>query len=224
MELLNRQPVPGLVECVPAYAALTIYYDPVQLWKEEAKRLRLGYGLQSSATPSSLIERSPCQIITEDLQKLLGSADIAVSSTPEVIHIPVCYGGEYGEDLDAVAARNGLTSEEVIAIHSSAAYTVYMLGFAPGFPYLGGMPRAIAAPRKASPRPFIPAGSVGIAGEQTGIYPLATPGGWQLIGRTPLALFLPEQSPPARLRAGQVVKFVPISPEEYKQWEEAAWT
>ncbi len=110
---------------------------------------------------------------------------------PRTVEIPVCYGGEFGEDLAFVAEHADLTPDEVIEIHSGAEYLVYMLGFAPGFPYLGGMPERITAPRRDSPRLKIPAGSVGIAGSQTGVYPIETPGGWRLIGRTPLALFRP---------------------------------
>ena len=131
------------------------------------------------------------------------------------VEIPVCYGGDYGPDLEFVAQHNSLTEEKVVAIHSAADYLVYMIGFAPGFPYLGGMSEQIAAPRRESPRLQIPAGSVGIAGAQTGVYPIETPGGWQLIGRTPLELFRPTEDPPTRLRAGDIVRFRPITSEEF---------
>jgi len=113
-----------------------------------------------------------------------------------------------------VAEHNGLSVEEVVRIHSAATYLVYMLGFSPGFAYLGGMPEAIAAPRLETPRTLVPVGSVGIAGEQTGIYPIASPGGWRLIGRTPLKLFDPERDPPTLLQAGDMVDFVPMDGEE----------
>lgn len=137
-----------------------------------------------------------------------------------VIEIPVCYGEEFGPDLEFVANHNGLTPEEVIRIHSSAEYLVYMVGFAPGFPYLGGMPEAIAAPRRPSPRLAIPAGSVGIAGKQTGVYPIETPGGWQIIGRTPIALFVPDSNPPTILASGDRICFRPISRQEYMERKE----
>src|SRR4030095_8558884 len=126
----------------------------------------------------------------------------AADQARRTIEIPVCYGGEYGPDLSLVAELNGLTEEEVIAIHAGGSYLVHMLGFAPGFPYLGGMSERIAAPRHQTPRTIIPQGSVGIAGKQTGIYSVATPGGWQLIGRTPLALFRPQDEIPSLLRPG----------------------
>ena len=134
----------------------------------------------------------------------------------------MCYGGEYGPDLEEVARHNGLSVDEVIALHSGGEYLVYMIGFAPGFPYLGGMSERIAMPRRSSPRAQIPVGSVGIAGMQTGVYPIETPGGWQLIGRTPLALFRPEENPPSLLQAGNKVRFRPISADEFAAWKEGA--
>ncbi|WP_127958662.1 5-oxoprolinase subunit PxpB [Serratia microhaemolytica] len=125
------------------------------------------------------------------------------------IEIPVIYGAEYGPDLDEVAAHTGMTARQVVECHSSATYVVYFLGFQPGFTYLGGMPEQLATPRRAEPRLAVAAGSVGIGGTQTGIYPLVTPGGWQLIGRTSLALFNPDQMPPTLLRPGDNVRFVP---------------
>jgi inhibitor of KinA len=137
-------------------------------------------------------------------------------SKQRFVEIPVCYGGEYGPDLEAVAEYHHLSTSEVVEIHSKEEYLVYMIGFAPGFPYLGGMSEEIATPRRHSPRLSIPEGSVGIAGMQTGVYPISTPGGWQLIGRTPLELFCPNENPPTLLQSGDIVKFVPISLEEYQ--------
>lgn len=133
----------------------------------------------------------------------------AVIPTPRRIEIPVVYGGEAGPDLDAVARQNDLTPAQVVALHSSAEYIVYFLGFQPGFAYLGGLPDILATPRRAEPRLEVAAGSVGIGGSQTGIYPLATPGGWQIIGRTPLSLFNPGKSSPTLLLPGDSVRFVP---------------
>lgn len=142
------------------------------------------------------------------------------SASQKIVEIPVCYGGEYGPDLSFVAEHNGLSPEEVIAIHSGGTYLVYMLGFLPGFAYMGGMDERIATPRLASPRARIPAGSIGIAGGQTGIYPLASPGGWQLIGRTPVKMFAMEgETGKFALSAGDRVKFVPISEEQYREME-----
>ncbi|MEX0635041.1 5-oxoprolinase subunit PxpB [Serratia ureilytica] len=138
----------------------------------------------------------------------LGSKE---SLTPESrqVDIPVVYGGEQGPDLDEVARHTGMTPRQVVECHAAAAYVVYFLGFQPGFSYLGGMPEQLATPRRAEPRLAVAAGSVGIGGGQTGIYPLVTPGGWQLIGRTPLALFNPHEMPPTLLRPGDNVRFVP---------------
>jgi inhibitor of KinA len=132
------------------------------------------------------------------------------------VDIPVCYGGDYGPDLDAVSFHTGLSTEEVVAIHGEPDYLVYMIGFAPGFPYLGGMSERLASPRRESPRAKIPPGSVGIAGSQTGVYPIETPGGWQLIGRTPLRLFRPERDEPSLLRTGDRVRFHAIERAEYR--------
>ena len=134
-----------------------------------------------------------------------------------VMEIPVCYGGEYGPDLDFVAKYNRLTPEEVVRLHTSAEYLIYMLGFTPGFSYMGGMDERIATPRLESPRVLIHAGSVGIAGKQTGLYPLDSPGGWQLIGRTPVRLYDAHRDNPILLDAGLHVKFVPIDEAEFKR-------
>jgi KipI family sensor histidine kinase inhibitor len=133
----------------------------------------------------------------------------AVIPPPRKIDIPVVYGGEVGPDLDVVARHNNLTPEQVVALHSDAEYIVYFLGFQPGFAYLGGLPEGLATPRRAEPRFQVAAGSVGIGGSQTGIYPLVTPGGWQIIGRTSLDLFNPNGSSPTLLLPGDTVRFVP---------------
>ncbi|BFH67611.1 MAG: 5-oxoprolinase subunit PxpB [Paenibacillus dendritiformis] len=190
---LDDHPLPGMIEYVPAFTTVTVFYDPLVLRYEEAK---------------AKLERAAAQ-----------TADMRLDKKARTVEIPVCYGGEFGPDLEEVAGHNRLTADEVVRIHSSAEYLVYMIGFAPGFPYLGGMPERIAAPRRSSPRLAIPAGSVGIGGTQTGVYPIVTPGGWQLIGRTPVALFRPDMTPPALLRAGDTIRFVPISEEEYESWE-----
>ena len=134
----------------------------------------------------------------------------------DVIHVPVLYGGEYGPDLQYVAEYNSLAEDEVIEIHSSSACLVYMLGFTPGFCYLGGMDQRIATPRRETPRLKIPAGSVGIADGQTGIYPIESPGGWQIIGKTPVRLFSPDQKPEFLFNAGDYIQFFPVTVDEYK--------
>lgn len=185
---LEKEQIPGIVEIVPAYCAVTVHYRPETILFD-ALKTRL----------SAVLEK-------------LGEADIPAA---DVWELPVLYGGEAGPDLGFVAEHNGLTPEDVIRIHSESEYLVYMLGFTPGFPYLGGMSPAIETPRLTAPRLRIPAGSVGIAGKQTGVYPIPSPGGWQLIGRTPVRLYDAEREEPVLIRAGDYVKFVPVSGEEY---------
>lgn len=187
-------------ECVPSFTSVAVYYDPYKIKKLE-------------------MAASPYQFICEKIANLLQFIELDNIKKSRVVEVPVCYDQEFGPDLLYVAEYNNLTMEEVIHIHSSGEYLVHMIGFAPGFPYIGGMSTKIATSRRESPRLKIPAGSVGIAGIQTGIYPIETPGGWQIIGRTPLPLFLPNQNPPTLLRAGDTIKFVPISNEEYLKLE-----
>jgi KipI family sensor histidine kinase inhibitor len=140
--------------------------------------------------------------------------------TGRLIEIPVCYGGEYGPDLDAVAKRAGLAPDEIVARHTAAEYAVAMIGFAPGFPYLLGLDPALATPRRTDPRTRVPAGSVAIGGAQTGIYPRELPGGWQLIGRTPLVLFDPRREPPCLLAPGDGLRFRAIRADEFEKLAE----
>lgn len=193
MRALAEAAIPGLRELVPSYSAVCVHYDPEQISYDQ------------------LLER------VNDLEiKELSSE----SASQKIVEIPVCYGAEYGPDLAFVAEHNGLSPEDVIAIHSGGTYLVYMLGFLPGFAYMGGMDERIATPRLTSPRARIPAGSVGIAGGQTGIYPLASPGGWQLIGRTPVKMFaMAGETGKFALSAGDRVKFVPITEEQYREME-----
>ncbi|WP_424768503.1 5-oxoprolinase subunit PxpB [Paenibacillus sp. sgz302251] len=202
---LDKYPFPGMIECVPAFTSVTVFYDPLKIRKLHISR-------------PEFADQSCYEIVSATLQQLVSKLDDHADDKPRIVEIPVCYGGEFGPDLDDVAAHNGLTPEEVIAIHSSGEYLVYMIGFAPGFPYLGEMSERIATPRRSSPRTEIPAGSVGIAGMQTGIYPISTPGGWQLIGRTPLQLFRPKEEQPSLLRSGDTIIFRSISLEEFESW------
>ncbi len=197
---LDANPFAGLVEYVPAYTTVTVYYDP---WM-----------VSSGGTHHHAYDK-----VADILQKLCEKLDAAHTMVPDVVEIPVCYGGAYGPDLEYVASYQQIAAQEVIALHTSAVYTVYMLGFAPGFPYLGGMPKRIATPRRDTPRQYVPAGSVGIAGAQTGIYPMETPGGWQLIGQTYVSLFDPIRNPPALLKAGDQVRFVAVSEDNYQTGE-----
>ncbi|MDO7851226.1 5-oxoprolinase subunit PxpB [Hymenobacter convexus] len=195
---LTQHPVEGQRELVPAFTTLTLYYDPWRL--------------------SDNGRYQPYERLAETIRQLLPAALATAVATEEIlVEIPVCYGGAFGPDLEAVAAHTGLSCEEVVARHSAPEYLVHMIGFAPGFPYLGGLDARLATPRRPQPRPLVPAGAVGIAGAQTGIYSLPTPGGWQLIGRTPLRLFNPDWAQPSRLQAGQRLRFVPISEAEFKQ-------
>ncbi len=187
-DYLDLHPLRGMTEYVPAFTTLAVYYDPLVVSFHDIAAQLAGAAAEGVATNHQ---------------------------HSQTVEIPVCYGGEFGPDLDYVATHHSLSPEQVVAVHSGAEYLVHMLGFTPGFPYLGGMSSKIATPRRDSPRLKVPAGSVGIAGEQTGVYPLETPGGWQLIGRTPLALFRPAEDPPTLLRAGDIVRFRPITPDEF---------
>lgn len=198
---LEQNSFPGMIEYVAAFTSVTVFYDPLVI-------LGLPASQQGAGETAS-------QIVTHLLAQTVSKLTAADNTNSRVVEIPVCYGGEFGPDLAFVAEHNGLSEEEVIDIHTEGRYLVYMIGFAPGFPYLGGMPEKIATPRRQSPRTSIPAGSVGIAGMQTGAYPISTPGGWQLIGRTPVDLFRPKENPPSLLQAGDTVKFCRISYEEY---------
>lgn len=195
--ILQEQPFPGLIEIVPSYTNFCVYYDPFTVQKS--------YQRKHTTTSAEKVQQY--------IKTLLEHQQKEVPQESRLIEIPVFYGGEYGPDLNEVASINGLTPAEVIAIHTSKEYLVHMLGFAPGFPFLGGMDQRIATPRRTTPRLEIAAGSVGIAGEQTGIYPLSTPGGWQIIGRTTKPLFLPEHNLPTLLRAGDRIRFVEVKEE-----------
>lgn len=179
---LDRNPFIGLIETVPSYAALTVMFDPIR------------------CKPSAVIAA---------LKRALEKAEPAEAADRRFVEIPTVYGGDAGPDLASVAEACGLTEPEVAKLHSGAVYTVAMIGFLPGFPYLFGLPAAIATPRKDVPRTRVPAGSVGIAGLQTGIYPLESPGGWQIIGRTDSVLFDPKRKRPNLLEPGDRVRFVP---------------
>lgn len=186
----SRALIEGIEEIIPTYTTLMILYNP----------LRTSYNK-----------------LVDSISALEELSLSAVVAPVEILHIPVLYGGEMGPDLEQVAQHNGISAEEVVTIHTEGEYLIYMLGFTPGFPYLGGMSEDIATPRLEVPREKIPAGSVGIAGNQTGIYPIDSPGGWQIIGRTPIKLFDPYREPPVLLKAGQYIRFYGINEGEYNR-------
>jgi KipI family sensor histidine kinase inhibitor len=181
---LRARRAAGILDVVPGYCSLGVHFDPLR-------------------TDLAALERA----IEDEARKIDSAADIA---NRPVVEIPVTYGGDAGPDLEAVAQMAGMTSSEVIACHTSPTYRVYMLGFVPGFAYLGRVDRRIAAPRHRVPRDRVPAGSVGIAAEQTGVYPIDTPGGWQILGRTALRMFDPAREPASLLTPGDLVRFVPL--------------
>lgn len=190
VRLIKAQHIEGVTDMIPAFASLLINYDP---------RVVSYAGLR------------------ERLEKLLKLEISGESSKSRVFEIPVCYGGEYGPDLQNIADNAGISPEEVIRIHCAKDYLIYMLGFLPGFSYLGGLDERIHTPRLANPRIRIPAGSVGIGGSQTGIYPLDSPGGWQLLGMTPVKTYDPGRKVPILFEAGDYIRFVPISEEEFME-------
>ena len=187
-EALAARPPRGLVDLRPAYASLLVVFDP-------------------RATTHGEIERA--------LRPLLPPPGLPLAPAGRTVEIPVCYEGGYGPDLADVARGAGLSSAEAAALHAGAAYRVAFVGFSPGFAYLLGLPSSLATPRLPAPRLRVPAGSVGIAGGQTGLYPRATPGGWRLVGRTPASLFDPDRESASLLLPGDAVRFVPVSPHEF---------
>ncbi|EHQ24504.1 5-oxoprolinase subunit PxpB [Mucilaginibacter paludis] len=199
-QFLLDHPFPGFSTTVPAYASLSVFFDPLQV-------------ISAAELPGlSCFEK-----VSNYLNNLNDKIKRTSAAPAEIVTIPVCYGGSMGPDLEGLAALHHLTEDDVIQLHSKAVYQVYMIGFVPGFAYLGGLNKLLATPRKLTPSPLVPAGSVGIAGEQTGIYPLETPGGWQIIGRTPLKLFDAAWPKPSLLTAGDRVVFKPIDLEEYNR-------
>ena len=188
VQLMREQHIEGVVDLIPAFCSLLINYDPRVISYGEMRRR---------------------------MEKILSVEIAAGARKKKIYEIPVCYGDELGPDLATIAEHAGLTEQEVIDIHSSSDYLIYMLGFLPGFTYLGGLDERIHTPRLANPRIRIPAGSVGIGGSQTGIYPMDSPGGWQLMGMTPVRTYDPQREIPILVEAGDYIRFVPIDRDEY---------
>lgn len=182
----------GIIDIIPAYSSVLISYEPF-VW---------GY-----------------TEIKKEVESLLDNKKDSEKKRKRIYEIPVCYGEEFGQDMETVVAHTGLTEQEIIRIHSGTDYLIYMLGFMPGFAYLGGMDERLITPRLDKPRLSIPAGSVGIASAQTGIYPMESPGGWQLIGKTPLKPYDPSRVPVILYEAGDYIRFVPVSKEDYDRIE-----
>jgi inhibitor of KinA len=195
-EQIEARRLPGVTDIVPAFCSLALHYDP-------------------AAVRASGHAGAPYDALVESLQALLSETQETVSAEGRLFEVPVVYGGAFGEDLAALAEAKGLTPEEASRIHREPLYSVYMLGFAPGFGYLGPVDARLREPRRSGPRPKVAAGSVALANEYTGIYPLESPGGWHVIGRTPWRLFDVHRSPPSLLAAGDRVRFVSISPAEF---------
>ena len=190
---IQAEAIEGIIETVPTYRSLLIIYNPIILPIEDLKK-RL-------------------KRIEEELQQ-------TPLQEPKLTRIPVVYGGIYGPDLEGVAKFLQTTPKEVIRLHCSKPYLIYMIGFMPGYPYMGELPQELVTPRLKTPRLVVPKGSVAIAQRQTGIYSMESPGGWQILGRTPVELFNPEKDPPVLLQMGDFVRFYPISEKEFRKWHE----
>jgi inhibitor of KinA len=188
--VLAAFPIDGIQEVVPTYRSLLVIYDPLV------------------TTPAKL---------AHDIEERELHTGKMVLPSPRTVEIPVCYGGDFGPDIEHVANFHGLEVEDVVAIHTRIPYRVYMIGFTPGYPFMGGLPESLHTPRLETPRTLVPEGSVGIANDQTGIYPVASPGGWQLIGRTPLKLFSPDKENPFLFKTGDNLKFVPVSVDAFER-------
>ena len=189
---IDRQRSKGILDLVPSYRSLLMIYDPLCISLDEIKA---------------------------GIKDIWNHPDQSRLPQPQTVKIPVVYGGEHGPDLNLVAQYHNLTPREVIGFHTRPTYRVYMIGFTPGYPYLGEVPDAIATPRRETPRTLVPKGSVGIAQKQTGIYPVDSPGGWQIIGWTPVKLFDPFGKPPSHLVMGDRVQFHAITAQEASQWQ-----
>ncbi|HEY2548777.1 MAG TPA: 5-oxoprolinase subunit PxpB [Candidatus Acidoferrum sp.] len=194
LRLMESEPIDGVRNLHPAYASICVKFDARELRHSDLEKILRGYIARVKS-----VQLPPAR----------------------VVEIPVCYGGDFGPDLNDVAEFHGITADAAIEAHCSQTYLVYFLGFAPGFAYLGELPEALVTPRLPTPRRSVVAGSVGIAGRQTGVYPISTPGGWRLLGRTPSVMFRPERPQMSLLSIGDRVRFVPISRAQFSKLEHA---
>ena len=199
-DFLRRADLPAVIELAPAYTTVALFYDPIK-------------AVAAGADPDAVVDWVAARVHTA-----IANGNVRLKRSPSsAIEVPVCYDQKFALDLDEVSDHVGMSPEQVIETHSSANYRVSCLGFTPGFPYLSGLPAELATPRRAVPRKQVPVGSVAIGGNQTGIYPATSPGGWNVIGRTPLRLFNPQKTPPALLCPGDNVRFRPISAAEFQE-------
>lgn len=202
-DFLREQQFPGILDLVPALCTIGVHYDP-QFWLDETGRY------------------SPYELLVGEIRKRLPELDSLSAHDGRLVEVPVCYDEAFGEDLLPLAREKSLSPEQLVEIHCAPIYTVYMLGFAPGFVYLGGLDERLVAPRRDTPRANVAAGSVAIANHYCGIYPAELPGGWHILGRTPLCLFDLSRDPPSRFSAGDRIKFVPVSAVQFGEIENAS--
>lgn len=195
---LLAHPIDGVVDVVPAFCSVAVFYRPERI---------------AGGTAASFV--APLVRLCRQIEALLAVDGDSVAEADRLVDVPVCYGGEFGPDLAEVATACAMTQAEVVDAHVASAHVVYMLGFSPGFPYIGGLDPRLRLPRRPTPRTRIPAGTVAIARDQTAIYSFETPGGWNLIGCTPLSLFTPQADPPTLLRPGDRIRFVPITRDAF---------
>ena len=196
---LKRKNIPGVIDLVPAYSSLSIHYH-VPLIRQ------------------SVIAKTAFEFLKQTIEKELEQDLLQQKRQQRKIGIPVCYSGSFAPDIEAIAIEKNISIEKLIQLHKDQLYSIYMIGFLPGFPYMGEVNDAIAVPRKTEPGINVPAGSVGIAGKQTGIYPIDSPGGWQIIGRTPLKIFDKEKDDPVLLQPGDEIQFYSITEDEFKNY------
>ena len=214
---LQNAAIPGVIELTPAYTSVAVFFDPIPVAKEAEEPDKIFDWLATRIRAA--VAAGALSAVASAKADDRGKHRTAIQRSVRLVEIPVCYDSEFALDIDDVARRAAISQSEVVRLHSGAEYCVACIGFVPGFPFLAGLPKELVTPRRDVPRKQIPPGSVGIGGAQTGIYPLRSPGGWNLIGRTPLRLFDPQKNPPALLRAGERVRFRKISRDEFESFK-----